>query len=1009
MQTLRDHLLTLSKTENQIQTIKIKSVKGSRSIKTDTSIVEILQLWQQVFRETFQEYHRLSTRLIKNEDSAATLKLWQEYLLHVQQFLLGSIPSDYENLTEHQRLLEVHQNLLTTQQNVLKPIGDSESKLGSGLVELSVIEQFNSLTNLHNETLSKIIDRHTEVRNRLNLWDKYRNDQNRLLSWLRDMEKERERLQLRYIHIRRIPKILARIQSLLSKIPQGEEQAEQLDRQQKRLLQYSDDALAASIRMEHAAISQRISNLQAGLETWKQFLERITSLVKGYEEGVNKVQSLFDSTQDVITTSALESYSTHSSINNKLENLRQTRNRLNSLTKDLERLGITQEQLKECISPMDMKTISQRMWLLWHQQSDLDHQLSTLCHQLEEKLGLRTAFETRQSRFISWADDLEKRIELAHEKGVGHKDPQEILHRLETELQTEMSLKNREYQWLTITGTDLVNACGEDYSDVVAKQNIQVRTNEVYERWQRLENLARNKISKIQDMTQTMSQLELRIAEIKSWLHQMESKLSKPLIFETCSKEVVDKLLQEHDKLKKAIEKESGNIGDIINFCELLLSDTDLWKIYFSTETIVSAVQNIEKRWKNICGMSSERKRKITFIWKLLQEILRISSEQEDWLTQQENKLKQLDKPIDKLTKEQIKERISKLENLIKEIESHAPTFEILEQTYSKLVKTTGLNLQNIKQLTLGVRKVIIRWHDLLPRARNFLQTLQRELTLYKEFITVHSNAVMGLTRVDAQLTDLQHLASPELESSPDERLQQLEDLEKKLTSQNATLENADKLGLLIMQKNQKQEITMIQKMIDEYQLLWKDIQERILVLKTELKIQILQRIETQEVDKSVQVETLPFAQDTAVQVNTLPPQLQRMTSITPKDAYMVELASAIAECTNNINQLEDAVQKDIPQQGSPELHLIGKKIAKLTATSQSSMELTQHLCDLLINECDASNEDARTEEVEILTARFEELTCKAKQKEVKIRELRYVMILFIFSLFCIYTFLIDL
>lgn len=340
--TLRDHLLSLSKAEGQLNKLKDKTLESSRSTRTETSVIETLQLWQEVFRETFQQYHRLSSRLVKNEDGAAALRLWQEYLISVQQFLSGSIPDDYHSLSEHQHLCQLHQNLLTTQQNVLRP-SETQKSLASGLVESSVLEQFNSLTNLHNETLARIMDRHNEVQTRLNAWDQYREDQNKLLAWLKDMEKERERLQLRYLHVRQVPKILSRIDNLLAKIPQGEEKVKNLQKQQKHLLQFSDDALATSIRMEHAAISQRISNLRASLQTWKKFVERVSELLKTHEEHVNSVQDNFTDIQEIIAAnSAQDLPNTHAAVSYRLETLQRTRGRLNDMTKELEQLGVTQ-------------------------------------------------------------------------------------------------------------------------------------------------------------------------------------------------------------------------------------------------------------------------------------------------------------------------------------------------------------------------------------------------------------------------------------------------------------------------------------------------------------------------------------------------------------------------------------------------------------------------------------------------------------------------------------------
>jgi len=103
---------------------------------------------------------RLSSRLVRSEDGSSALHLWQEYLHHVQAFLSGALPSDFDGLSETQRLCEVHQNLLTSQHAVLLKRKEIPEQLTQ-----SVQEHFNSLANLHNETLARIMERHSEVRN----------------------------------------------------------------------------------------------------------------------------------------------------------------------------------------------------------------------------------------------------------------------------------------------------------------------------------------------------------------------------------------------------------------------------------------------------------------------------------------------------------------------------------------------------------------------------------------------------------------------------------------------------------------------------------------------------------------------------------------------------------------------------------------------------------------------------------------------------------------------------
>lgn len=70
---------------------------------------------------------------------------------------------------------------------------------------------------------------------------------------------------------------------------------------------------------------------------------------------------------------------------------------------------------------------------------------------------------------------------------------------------------------------------------------------------------------------------------------------------------------------------------------------------------------------------------------------------------------------------------------------------------------------------------------------------------------------------------------------------------------------------------------------------------------------------ELDEVDECVQVETLKFEQDSAVQVDTLPP----LTKLTSRDAYLYELETAIQECAANLDSLEDALSSPAPQEVS--------------------------------------------------------------------------------------------
>lgn len=934
------------------------------SEKTEYNIIEVLELWQQIFKETFQQYYRLSSRLIKSQDSTAALKLWREYLDHVQTFLSSTIPEDYASLTENRHLCEVHQNLLISQQSVLSLKTDSDN-----IDDPLVRKEFNELTEFHNQTLSRIVNRNSEIQQRIAAWDKYRIDLRDILDWLRDRENERSQLQLRYIHLRRVKMILHRIQRIMDRLPQGEENLKKLNTRNEYLLTFCDDALTTSIRMEQAAISQRISNLKAALETWTLFLNKILHLHKKFDSKVQYLQEQFDDATKFIDNTTRILPLTASDGESRLQSLRDLRIKINGLTSELESINVIQEELKECVSPHDMKAIRQIVWIRMQQQADIDLQLANLINHIEEQISLRVIFDQKYEKLNGWLKDMENRIKENHYNLT--QDPEKSVKCQLKDLGNEIELKEREKERLMATGRELLTYyAGDSTNDKNNRDEVQIMIDNILQQWELVKLQIKTKSQRMNDIRQTIISLEERIAVIRARLFQTEMELSKPLMFSSSEQSSYNEKEKEFNVLKREIEKESGTVGEILNHCTLLLVDEDTWNVNYNTASLSEAAESLENRWKNLCSLSIERKTQITTIWNLIQDVLNIASKQEKWVTKQERELDQHEIDIERIGKSEIADKIQMLEAKIKEIEVHGPMFENLEHIYAKLAKAGVIDPENMKQLTYKPKQILLRYKKLIPCTIDIIGRLNTDIKTYWEFMNSHRKALECLKDIDGSLKECEIANKTNNLDEYQKQIKNLLHLEEKLKLCDPELQNADELGLIIMQRSNKDDdISFIQARIDEHQNMWKNLKQRLSTYSTDLKLSV-----PREVDESVQVQTLRFETDSSVQVNTLT-GISRMTSITAKDAYNYELDSAIKECKENLKILEDAVTDSTKKPGS-------QVVSKAISTCKSNVELITHLNTILITECLCTNEEARVEEVGSLSARFETLQAMWKARE---------------------------
>lgn len=917
--SVRKHLLKLSATQPNLQKCQDSS---HTDLDSEVNVLEILTIWQRLFKDTFLQYYRLSTQLMKSEDINGVLRLWDDYLKHVEGFLATPLPQNYSGLSENQHICEVHENLLNSQKEIFEKN-----------VKPEIAERFRHLVTVQNEILLKLRDRHTELERRIVVWDQYNSLQDELLGWIKEMEQTRSRIQLYYLNIKRVPKTKQNIELILKRIPEGEEKSLNLKKLQKEILMFCDESLSASIKISHGAMDQRISNLKAALETWLDFINRIMVLETRYNSQVKGVQDRLAECQQTYSTTVQRNVITEPDCEQIIQHLKSKKQQIVETQIEIEQIMDLLEELKECVSPHDLKSMRQIICILGHQRDDLEQQFTCLINDLGNKMSLWNVFNERYENFVAWMDCLERRIhscaELAY---VNH--PDDVQRYIETEINTETALKERDRDWLVSNGKQLLTIFS-DANRPDELREVQYKLNHVLERWESLKHLSRARGSELSDMKVTIMKLEIRIAELRAWLFKMEKEFSRTIPFESLTEDSYRKALRDMDSLQRQIENESFNFGEVLNLCEMLFSDVNIWKSHFNLGALSLAIDNIERRWKHLCHMSTDRKRQIISVWGMFKEIQQIHDENQPWLEEKQTNINSLQLPVE-FTKTTVPVYLEQIASELRDMQSREKILTHLEKSYRQLFIIDFLDSENMVQLFQHIKFMITTWNQLYE---TLIKRFEMEFNLFNKFLELHEIAILKLTQFDAVWTEIEISRMEETA-----KWKRLVEIAEELKEIEKILKVADESGSEIQRLYQDGK--PIQDLMDEYQTLYVNIKQRV----------------GQTAQEPVSEQSI------SVQVNTL-------TSITPKDAYIMELKSAIEETKSNLNAMESDLNTEPGKKTSA-------KPTKLIGACESSIELIRHLNHILKDECNSTVEESEDVEVERLSIKYQELLVLWKSRE---------------------------
>ncbi|XP_067337449.1 nesprin-1 isoform X17 [Channa argus] len=319
-----------------------------------------------------------------------------------------------------------------------------------------------------------------------------------------------------------------------------------------------------------------------------------------------------------------------------------------------------------------------------------------------------------------------------------------------------------------------------------------------------------NRVKKLRETLVAVQQLDKNMSSLRSWLARIETELSRPIVYDTCDDQEIRRKLNQQQALQKDIEKHSTGVASVLNLCEVLLHDCDACSTETECDSIQQATRGLDRRWRNICAMSMERRLKIEETWRLWQKFLDDYSRFEDWLKTSERTaaLPNSSGVLYTVAKEELK----KFEAFQRQVQECLTQLELINKQYRRLAR------ENRTDSSCGLREMVHdgnkRWDNLQKRVAAILRRLKHFIGQREEFETARDSILVWLTEMDLQLTNIEHFSECDVQA----KIKQLRAFQQEIYLNTGKIELVFRQGEALIEKSEPLDAAVIEEELEELQ-----------------------------------------------------------------------------------------------------------------------------------------------------------------------------------------------
>ncbi|XP_016149734.1 nesprin-2-like [Sinocyclocheilus grahami] len=420
--------------------------------------------------------------------------------------------------------------------------------------------------------------------------------------------------------------------------------------------------------------------------------------------------------------------------------------------------------------------------------------------EIADRLNAWIIFNDKDKELCDWLTQMEKKVAHRGE----NLSIEEMVEKLKKDCMEEINLFSKNKSHLKQLGEQLLLA-----SDKAKEAEIHGALQDVNDRWQHLFDHIEARVKKLTETLVTVQQLDKNMNNLRSWLTRIEAELAKPIHYSICHRDEIQKRLAEQQDLQRDIEQHTERVASVLTLCDVLLRDEDACSSSDGeNDSIQQTMQRLDKRWRNICSMSLERRLRIEETWRLWCKFQEDYSSFENWLNVAERSAAEPNSSDRTYT--DAKEELQKYEVFQRQVHESLTQLEIINNQYRRLARENRADAAS--RLRAMVHHGNQRWDTLQRRVAAILRRLRHFTSQREEFEGTRESLLVWLTEIDLQLTNVENFSESHLQ----DKMKQLKSFKKEITLNTNKIDALIVFGEGLIQRSCPQDAVEIEDELEE-------------------------------------------------------------------------------------------------------------------------------------------------------------------------------------------------